>query len=122
MLKTMLLYLCKRLEVALKFLNPNGSLFLIVLLKASHLFLATDKASSLICLKYSFPAYIMSMCNSLNWPTTPVHFMNCLCWTERCRGFVVSLLTHRSMPYSHFLKVLWALTHLINLVPKERKT
>jgi len=105
----------------LKFLNLKGSMFLTLLLETSHLYMAIDEASSLISWKYSFHAYMMSVCSNPNWPTTPLHFMNCLCYTKRCRGFVGSSLAHKSMPYSLFQKVLWALAHLIWLVVKERK-
>lgn len=105
----------------MKFLNPNGSLFLIVLLEASHLCLAADKAYYLISWKYSFPSCMIYVYSGPNWPTTPIRFMNCLCWTKRCKDFVASPLTHKSMSYSCFLKVLWGLTHFIWLVAKEIK-
>lgn len=121
MVKTMLLYFWKREEAILKFRYLNGSLYLTVLLETSHLCLAAEKASSLISWKHSFPACKMFVWNNPNWPTTLAGFINCLCLAERCMGFVGSPLTHWSMPYSRFLKALWALAHFIWLVEKERK-
>ena len=45
MFQIRLLYRRKREAVALKFLYPNGSLFLTLFVEACHLWLATDKSS-----------------------------------------------------------------------------